>query len=367
MSEFRFTRFKPELILAAALVLAWIFAGALDILDTGVLGVEIGPADDGYEIVRVVSSTAAEEAGFQVGDRLKSLDGITGQLSIGEQFSITVGRDGQPVQIEGEITGLTPFAKAIMLAIAAMLVFWVLSGLGFFLKIGSLASMLYLLGAINESFMLSRNPEVYSTLLTQVDFWMTWVLGTLAPGLLLHFLLVFPRPLAIAEHSCGGGGKSRCRGCRTVFWIYLPGVVVSALIVAKMIAAFTSPPLENVLFIILVLLAGHLLPNVYAIACLAVLVYRWVTTSPEERRAFGLNVLTWGVVLPMIPYLVLSFFHYSVIPGGPSQQPFTLFFLPVILAFTYSLHKSRQHPADRPAEVTTPAGSSDLTRESTGR
>ncbi len=137
--------------------------------------------------------------------------------------------------------------------------------------------------------------------------------GFIGGALLLHFTLIFPRPL---------GAASR----RWTWWLLYAPLAASALVTVAILALPAEgdgngglmPAFWNL---------HTVLQNLYALFAIAIVVARFARATPDERRADGLNFLLLGMVLGILPYLgVLAAGAAGVsLPGG--SQPYNLFFL----------------------------------------
>jgi len=68
---------------------------------------------------------------------------------------------------------------------------------------------------------------------------------------------------------------------------------------------------------------------------------QWI--AAVDRRASGLNVMLWGLLLATVPYLIALVIEAAVpsiqLPGGLGSFPYTLFFTLIPLSVTYALLK----------------------------
>ena len=150
---------------------------------------------------------------------------------------------------------------------------------------------------------------------TSREAWVVYLFlsAFIGAALLLHFMLLFPRPLAAASRRS------------TWFLLYTP-LAASALVVLAVVALPGGDNGNGGLMPAFWVL--HLLvPNFYSLLGIAIVVARFARATPDERRTDGLSFLLLGMVLGVLPYLgVLAADAAGVVlPGG--SQPYNLFFL----------------------------------------
>lgn len=132
--------------------------------------------------------------------------------------------------------------------------------------------------------------------------------GVLGEALFLHFALIYPEPAAASSGRWA--------------WRLLYGAVgIAALVtVAVLVVGSALHPVGLVL--------NHtLLPNLFALAAIALLVLRFARATPEWRSATGLRIAFWAIVLGTLPYLAVSVAEATgaTLPGG--SQLYNFFFL----------------------------------------
>ena len=150
---------------------------------------------------------------------------------------------------------------------------------------------------------------------TSRDAWVVYLFlsGFIGAALLLHFTLLFPRPLAAASR-------------RSTWWLLYAPLAASALLTVAILALPAEGNGNGGLMSAFWIL-HTVLPNLWVLLALAIVVARFARSTPDQRWADGLNFLLLGMVLGFLPYLgVLAAGAAGVeLPGG--SQPYNLFFL----------------------------------------
>lgn len=158
-----------------------------------------------------------------------------------------------------------------------------------------------------------------------------FVSGLLSEALLLHFALVFPRPL-------------RPHLPRWMPILLYGPVAVSGLVAATIVALTPQMPAAQALTQVFWGLHATV-PNLFAVLTIVVVGIRFARATPAERRADGLTFLLLGMVFGVGPYLgVLTAGAAGVeLPGGP--EPYNLFFILIPIGFCAAIlrHRASSH------------------------
>lgn len=186
-------------LLASVVILAWGVAGFLDRKEIGPVGYYYGP---NHVVMEVSEGSAGERAGIQVGDRLVSVQGTPSeelpmqsrwpQPRTGETHTLVLDRDGERITTEITYDGPTrdpewQFAKTLIVGLA-FLGFGLWSLVAVHTGYGRLVA--YLCLALAYGLFQGPHLGTWDGIASHVEI----AAGLLGLGLLLRFLLLFPKP-----------------------------------------------------------------------------------------------------------------------------------------------------------------------------
>ncbi|HKZ03592.1 MAG TPA: PDZ domain-containing protein [Pyrinomonadaceae bacterium] len=249
-------------------------------------------------IERVRPGSPAERAGFRPGDLTLSVAGIPyedqkriielGRPGIGETRSIAVQRGGErlllqltyesnPGSYDLKYSGFAVIAFAFL--IAGTICFWFYPG--------PTTSLLFWLG-FTGAFVFMHKPYLNSFPARSAFAMMRWFITSLWLALLLHFLLIFPKPKRILASW----------PLLARFSLYLP-----CLLLFLIIAYFTAFPSrltgggEFVLNIAFIFIAAYLVLAVGAF------IHTYLTMLKSERTR-GMKIMAFGTAIGILPIAV---------------------------------------------------------------
>lgn len=305
-------------LLASAVLLVSAGLGLIDLKNVSFSGF-VTPSYS--TVTQVISDSPAEEAGFRVGDRIVTWDGVAAsdlnalwrqpRAAIGETRTFVVEREGlsEPLELRVSFAAQTIQNKVVTVGSALIGLTFLLCGIGTYLRAPEARTrVLALLGICG---MAGFSPLAYVPHgTTRLALAVLPVIGiTMMPALLLHFLLGYPRPRRITRLVLG--------------WLYVP-VAVAGIIgaVTLVIEARLLPVARVALFAVIVL---------QLLFAIGLLIREYFRTDRESRTAYGLNALLVGFLGGLIPVLAAGFI--PILPGGQFYF-LTIVLLPLTLVYS---------------------------------
>ena len=315
-------RIRIGAVVAALAIIAWTVAGFVDRRDAGFAGPLFEPD---YSIVHVPAGSPLEEAGFQPGDRVVSVEGTPiedlGMYSRwprslsrgpGESLTIVVERDGELVS--GRIVYDEPSESAASLRLGGLLILlsFLVCGLWALFTVPTdhaarLALIGLALGAAAPGPYLGRWDGVAAHM--QVAAVVLWTL------LLLRFFLLFPKPKRVGEN----------RLATIVIWAAWGVLIISLLVELIFHPRFynTFGPLYG------------LLMTAYSVLAVVAVTHTVVTTSRKELRVSGMSIIVVGVTIAVVfstvAFIDAAFLWEFSIPGS-SYFPLLIAVVPFTMA-----------------------------------
>ena len=273
---------------------------------------------DGMHKVRTVEpNSPAAQAGIQVGDILKSVNGV---LVTDTKASFSVGSTARwhdlMLQRGAETVHLTispaPLpAGRLYLARAAILIGLCFVGFPLWAYLAAPGRPTAPLAVFGLAFgaTILITPNFQSPTVSLIVFEAMWILAFLGTAALLHFVLTFPSPVRFVARPWG------------TTMLYGP-----VLVLALTIGALTVSQREAAQA-----LGGSLILffGIYFLVAIAALFWRYVTASPDSRRAHGLRLMLISVivvlVLPPVHLVVSSIWPgVAALPYWPPSEYFAL-------------------------------------------
>lgn len=326
MTGSEFSRYKPPLLIVSALLLVWAVLGVFDVRNY---------ADNGYytdgnnTITQVDEEGPAERAGFEVGDRIRSINGISvedagvsarrGRPEVGEVRVFEVERDGQTVNLE--LTYGTQSANDLIAGYSIVLIgvlFLVFGVWAFLTSPSGPTALLALLGlAFAPAF--TGGPYFASPTLRAAIGTAGLLLIVFGFAVMAHFVIVFPKTKRALERRGAG------------WLIYGPAAVVGLLAVWLVVSQPAATSAVNVFF--------RSLFGVFVVAyfgtCLLSLIRSYVKSNPQARKTTGLNLVLVGTVVGLGPSFIISVVGLvapQVVVPGAQLLPLGVGLLPVTFA-----------------------------------
>jgi hypothetical protein len=315
-------RRRTLVLVAAAACITWGIAGFVSRLDAGYTDALFEPD---YTILHVPEGGPLDEAGFQSGDSVISVEGIPvtelGMYSRwprslarrpGESLTMVVERDGELVS--GEVVYREPSSANLEMRLGGAAI--MLSFLGFGLWVlftvpTPHARRLAYIGLVLAAAVPGPDLGSWNGVRDHIGV-LAMALWTL---LLLRFFLFFPKPKRIAESRLATG------------LTYLPFGILAFCLILELIF---HPRFYHSFggFNGLLMLA-------YAALAVVALAHTAVKTPRQERRASGMNIILVGVVVAVVPSLVAFIdwgFLWNVSIPGSGYFPLLLGVVPLAMA-----------------------------------
>lgn len=317
----------------AAVLLALVYAGwgAMDAVRTPLLGVMVSP---GFEICRVFTDTAAEAAGFRVGDRLLTVDAdpversILGQprARIGDSRIYRVERSGEELAIP--VAFERPPAKAVYLRLGTSIVglFFLLAGFYVLARRSGPLSTGFFVLCLSMGMVLFYPPHVDNAALkflleaAEIVMWFTMA------SAFLYFFLHFPRPKPLVE-----------RNPKLIVAFTSFAALAAALVVIEAgLLIFTDLPLSRSVFAALNSLSKLVVVGYVLVGLVTFAHTYWRTRATRGKRYLRITLL--GALIGILPVAVYSLIFtvnpYSVLP---LEEYIILFTILIPLTAGYSV------------------------------
>jgi hypothetical protein len=314
------------LLVFSALIFVWSVLGALDVRNF----VDSGYATDGNNtITQITEGGPADRAGFEVGDYIRSIGGISvedtraatqrGRAEAGEVREFEVERDGRLVNLNLTYVPQSGAQLAAAYGIIVVGVLFLLSGvLAFVAAPGNATWLLALLGlAFASAF--AGGPYFSSATIRTAVVGVTFVLITAGFAVMAHFILVASKKNRALERS------------RTLWLLYGPAALVCVL--SCWLLVF-QPPATSAVNVFFRFLFG-LFVVAYFGTCLIALIRGYVKATPGMRVSRGLNLMMIGAVIGLAPSIVISAVGLvapQVVVPGAQLVPLGIGLMPVMFA-----------------------------------
>ena len=327
--------------LLAILFLASGVFGLLDLQNRVSWGYHLG---EGANIIEIQENTSVEVAGLQVGDKIKSINGIDfgdtktwaeqDRPVIGETRTFVVDRNGTEASIEVTFMPLSSEGKRHNYISFFTGLVCVLSGIALIMRFASLPAMLasffLLLFGANSL----PKPYIYNNTIERfVEVaGAAFVLFSLA--LLIDFLLHFPEKTTFRQRSI------------SKWLIYLPVLIFASFM------AWINIALPDMTGGLRTLFRGVLVATYgfYIVWVLVLLIQKFRHYTAAERSITGLSLLFIGLLIGFIP-LLLSLLLLAFLPNVPlpfSTDLFPLAFIAVPIAIYLAIQKWEGQYSPRP-------------------
>lgn len=321
-----YVRYKTPMLVAAGLFAVW---GLLGIFDVGKLPFVGYQTDGNNTVTKITDDSPAQEAGMQVGDYIRSIDGIAVEDAaararqprpvIGDTQTFVIERGGETATLEMTYAGLPGTNKALTFAAILIGYCFMVFGLWPYLKAPNTTTMLLALFGLTLGFSFFGGPYIISYALRTVIGIFTTFLVVTGFATLLHFTLTFPKRKALLD-------KRHMRDL-----LYGPAAIIFLFLLYR---GLFQPAATSAMNTITGVLIGLFILGYFGLS-LAAFVHSYAKASSQERRDQGLTYVLAGVLVGFLPILVVVLIGLIapglVIPGGPFFF-LTLVFIPVSLA-----------------------------------
>jgi len=311
--------------IAAVLFIIWGILGLMDAKNYSYSGYS---TDGNNKIIQVKEGSPAEAAGMQVGDVIKSYDGISvidskafskrKRTEIGQTVEIVVDRNGEEQALQVTYTALPDMNNTLNMAAFIMGLLFIVLGLYVDLKKKTALSFAFAVFAVFFGFIWFNGPYINPGFLNEFVDSISIALIMFAFVALARFILQYP-----PESSFLNGGNSR--------WTYVPAAVMVLII---WILNFAQPDSTSTLKVTLRTLFGVVIIFYFGLA-LITLIRKYSKASAEERKSSGLNQMLLGTVLGLLPFLIsftITIISPATILPGDDYMFLTFAFIPIFFS-----------------------------------
>jgi hypothetical protein len=311
--------------IAAVLFIIWGILGLMDAKNYSYSGYS---TDGNNKIIQVKEGSPAEAAGMQVGDVIKSYDGISvidskafskrKRTEIGQTVEIVVDRNGEEQALQVTYTTLPDKNNTLNMSAFIMGLLFIVLGLYVDLKKKTALSFAFAVFAVFFGFIWFNGPYINPGFLNEFVDSISIALIMFAFVALARFILQYP-----PESSFLNGGNSR--------WTYVPAAVMVLII---WILNFAQPDSTSTLKVTLRTLFGVVIIFYFGLA-LITLIRKYSKASAEERKSSGLNQMLLGTVLGLLPFLIsftITIISPATILPGDDYMFLTFAFIPIFFS-----------------------------------
>ena len=298
------------LIIVAILFIIWGILGLMDAKNYSYSGYS---TDGNNTITRVRAGSPAEAAGMQVGDVMKSYDGINvtdskafskrKRTEIGQTVEIVVDRNGEEQALQVTYTARPDKNSNLTIAAFIMGLLFVVLGLYVHIKKKTALSYAFAVFGLLFGFIWFNGPYINPGFLRELINSISIAIVMFAFVALARFILQYP-----PESSFLNGGNSR--------WTYVPAAVIVVII---WILNFVQPDSTSTLNVTLNILF-YVVIVFYFLIALITLINKYSKANSETRSSTGLNQMLWGAILGIVPFLILFTINRisptTVLPGN---------------------------------------------------
>lgn len=318
-------RHKKLFIALTVLFLVWGVFGALDIPNRAYTGLS---TDGNNTVTRVDDSSPAAAAGLQVGDVIRSIEGVSvedtrginelGRGQIGEARSMVVDRNGQEVSVDVAAAAQpTPQRLSSYIGLLTGLSFLLL-GLWAYLKAPNAGTrLLAVMGFCFAPAFLS-GPYIGSALVRSL------VGAIVIPGILLGFAAIAG---FVIRSGKADGYQEHAGGPK---WLYWPAALLALVFVTLLLL---QPPATSGLNVILRTLVGLFFVGYFG-AAVVLVIKNYVSADAGTRASRGLGLMLAGTLIGLLP-LVLSSLVGLLSPSTviPTSQYWVVTLIAIPIAF----------------------------------
>jgi len=324
MSE-QTTKSGSILKIAAVLFIIWGILGLMDAKNYSYSGYS---TDGNNKITQVREGSPAEAAGMQVGDVMKSYDGITmtdskafskrKRTEIGQTVEIVIDRNGEEHALQVTYTEQPDKNSSLNIAAFIMGLLFIILGLYVDSKKKTALSYAFAVFGVLFGFIWFNgpyiNPGFLRELVNSIDITII-MFGFVA---LARFILQYP-----PESSFFNGGNSR--------WTYVPAVVI---VVVVWILNFVQPDSTSTLNVTINMLFFAVVVFYFGLA-LITLIRKYSKADGETRKSLALNHMLLGAVLGLLPFLIVYTINRisptTIVPGN-DYLFLTFAFIPIFFS-----------------------------------
>lgn len=319
------TKYALLLKIGAVLFIIWGILGLMDAKNYSYSGYS---TDGNNTITQVRDGSPAEAAGMQVGDVMKSFDGISvtdskafserARTEIGQTVEIVVDRGGEEQALQVTYAELTDKNSTLNLSAFVMGLLFVILGLFVYNKKKTALTFAFAVFAVLFGFIWFNGPNVGPGFMRNLVNSVSVTIIMFAFVALARFILQYPPQSAFLK-----GGSSR--------WIYAPAAIIVAVI---WILNFLQPDSTSTLNVTINMLFFVVILFYFGLS-LIMLISKYSKANAEVRKASGLNYMLLGAVLGLLPFLIyftIDQISPTTILPGDDYMFLTFAFIPIFFS-----------------------------------
>ena len=318
------TKYTTLLQIVGVLFIIWGILGLMDAKNYSFSGY----SSDNNTITQVKDETPAENSGMQVGDVMKSYDGILvtdskafskrKRTEIGQTVEIVVDRNGEEHILQVTYSALPNKISMLNMAAFIMGLIFILLGLYVHLKKKTALTFAFAVFGVFFGFIWFSGPNIAPGFLNNLFDSINITIIMFAFVALARFILQYPK-----QSSFLNGGNSR--------WVYAPAAVIVAVM---WIMNFAQPDSTSGLNVTLDMLFFAVILFYFGLS-LITLIGKYSKANAEERKSLGLNYMLLGAVLGLLPFLMFFIVNQlsptTVLPGD-DYMFLTFAFIPIFFS-----------------------------------
>ena len=329
--ESTFDKYRNPILITAALFLIWGVLGVLDFKNFTHMGYS---TDNSFNIIEVEEGSPAMAAGLQVGDHIKSIDGIDMEDSktwntkpraaVGETRTWLVDRSGEEVEVNATYAAMDAKGKTLNYIGFLIGLLFIASAIWIARTNRSKAGMLYTIFALCLGFAFFTGPYFANPAIRNVVNILGFCVVMVGLAYLTNFMLNYPTPRPIV-------------GKKNFSKILLAPAVI--LVVIFLALTIFQPDATQGLRMIITLISGIVILFYFGWS-LILMVQRYMNSSSEDRNKYGLTLMLIGTVLALAPLLfnvvMNAVASQVVIPGS---DYFFIFFGLIPICFALAINR----------------------------
>ena len=318
-------KYNTLLLILGVVFIIW---GVLGLMDSKNLAYAGYNTDGNNTIIQVKEGSPSEAAGLMVGDIMKSYDGIAVEDSksfakrprtaIGDVVEVVVDRNGEEHTLSITYTELPSKSASLNMVAFIMGLLFIILGLWVHTKKKTALTLSFAVFSVFFGFIWFNGPNIEPGFLDKLVNSIDTTLVMFAVAAMAGFTLRYP-----PKSSYLDGGSSK--------WLYAPAAVIVVII---WILNFAQPDSTSTLNTTMRLLFGIIILYYFGMA-LITLIRKYAKASAEERTSQGLNLMLWGVILGILPFLInfaITRISPSTILPGADYLFITFAFIPIFFA-----------------------------------
>jgi len=319
------TKYTTILQIVGVLFIIWGILGLMDAKNYSYSGYN---TDGNNTITQVKDGSPAETAGMQVGDVMKSYDGILvtdskaffkrKRTEIGQSVEIVVDRSGEEQALQVTYTELPDKNSSLNMFAFIMGLIFVFLGLYVHLKKKTALTFTFAVFGVFFGFIWFNGPNINPGFLSNLVNSVNITIIMFAFVALARLILQYPQ-----QSSFLNGGNSR--------WIYAPAALIVVII---WILNFAQPDSTSGLNVTINMLFFVVIVFYFGLA-LITLIGKYSKANAEERKSSGLNYMLLGAVLGLLPFLIFFTVNQlsptTILPGD-DYMFLTFAFIPIFFS-----------------------------------